>query len=76
MIIHALNFIHFLAVYKFLGKYYPMIGERFLAPIDSVDYVEGLVTHYNEDSGFVTLITDEGECFKGYEYQLESLDEY
>lgn len=53
-----------------------MIGERFLAPIDSLDYVEGLVTHYNEDSGFVTLITDEGECFKGYEYQLEPVDEF
>ena len=60
---------------KCIKKVTEVIGQRFLAPIDSLDYVEGLVTHYNEDSGFVTLITDEGECFKGYEYQLESLDE-
>ena len=50
-----------------------MIGQRFFAPINALDYVEGIVTHYNEDSGFVTLITDEGDCFKGYEYQLEPI---
>ena len=50
-----------------------MIGQRFFAPINALDYVKGIVTHYNEDSGFVTLITDEGDCFKGYEYQLEPI---
>ncbi|GHG07886.1 hypothetical protein [Thalassotalea marina] len=50
-----------------------MIGERFLAPINRADTVEGIVTSYNEDSGFVTLITDDGESWKGYEYQLETI---
>ena len=51
-----------------------MVGERFLAPINLADSVEGMINSYNEDSGFVTLITDDGESWKGYEYQLESIN--
>jgi hypothetical protein len=51
-----------------------VLGKRFLAPINRCDYVEGIVTHVNVDSGYVTLITDEGEVFKGYEYQLQPVD--
>ena len=52
-----------------------MLGQRFLAPVSNIDMVEGIVTSYNEDTGFVTLITDDGESFSGYEYQLETIDE-
>ena len=51
-----------------------MIGETFHAPINRADYIEGTVTAYNEDSGRVTIETDEGEVWSGYEYQLESLE--
>tara|TARA_B110001454_G_C12679657_1_gene417436 strand:+ start:667 stop:822 length:156 start_codon:yes stop_codon:yes gene_type:complete len=51
-----------------------MVGDRFVAPISLADTVEGVVTSYNEDSGFVTLITDDGESWKGYEYQLETIN--
>ena len=51
-----------------------MLGQRFLAPINGVDFVEGIITHYNEESGFVCLITDDGESFRGYEYQLEPIE--
>ena len=52
-----------------------MLGERFLAPVDRANHVEGIITSYNEDTGFVTLFTDDGESWKGYEYQLEPIDQ-
>jgi hypothetical protein len=46
-------------------------GKRFLAPTCRSGYVEGVITKYDEDTGRVTLLTDDGDLWQGYEYQLE-----
>lgn len=50
-----------------------MLGKRFLAPVSIADFVEGVITSHNEDSGLVILTTDDGEYWNGYEYQLETI---
>mgnify|MGYP000740052940 CR=1 FL=1 len=50
-----------------------LIGERFMAPTSNADFVEGVITLFDNDSGKVVLTTDDGDRWKGYEYQLESL---
>ena len=52
-----------------------MIGQRYSAPINRADHAEGVVTKYDEDTGLVTLISDDGEEWSGYEYQLETICE-
>ena len=51
-----------------------MIGQVVLAPLNSADQVEGIVTSYNEDNGKVTVFTANQEVFIGYEYQLEFVE--
>jgi len=50
-----------------------VIGERFTAPTGYADFVEGVVTFFDSDSGKVILTTDDGDSWQGYEHQLESL---
>jgi hypothetical protein len=51
-----------------------MLGKRFSAPINQVDTIEGIVTSYDDNTGSVSLLTDDGDIFHGYEYQLESIE--
>lgn len=50
-----------------------LVGNRYLAPTGRADHVEGEVTQYDKESGRVVLLTDDGEIWSGYEYQLESI---
>ena len=52
-----------------------MIGQRFTIPLNLCDSVEGIVIKYDEDSGKVVLMSDDGEKLEGYEYQLEDASE-
>ena len=51
-----------------------LVEKRFSAPINNADLVEGTITDYDVDTGYVSLTTDEGEVFYGYEYQLENCE--
>lgn len=50
-----------------------MLGERFIAPTSLSETIEGVITYYDEESGAITIITDDGDKYNGYEYQLESV---
>lgn len=50
-----------------------MIGETFFVPTSIGSGVEGVVIDYEEDTGRVSIETDEKEILHGFEYQLESL---
>lgn len=51
-----------------------MVALRCLFQLNEIDTEESLITHYNQGSGFVVVMTDDGESFKGYEYQIELIE--
>lgn len=40
-------------------------------PISAFDFWQGTVVEVNEDTGEVHVIDDEGQRWRGYDYQLE-----
>jgi len=47
-----------------------VIGQRVEFPIERGIYEEGVVEEYCENSGLITVVDDENNRWKGYEYQV------
>lgn len=47
-------------------------GLRVEFPVDRFEFLEGVVESIDEDSGLVVVLDDEGNRWKGYEYQLQA----
>lgn len=52
-----------------------MIGLTVEFPTDSSIYEIGIVTSYNEETGIVIITDEDGDKWRGYEYQVIVLDE-
>lgn len=47
-------------------------GLRVEFPVDRFEFLEGIVESFDEDSGLVVVLDDDGNRWKGYEYQLHT----
>ena len=56
---------------KGLFSHEQLVGEFFSAPTGIADNVDGVVVAHNTETGHVTLATEEGQLWHGYEHQLE-----
>jgi hypothetical protein len=52
-----------------------LVGLYFSAPTSHGSSVEGVVTSHNEATGEVALADDDKEIWKGFEYQLETVNQ-
>ena len=51
-----------------------MIGQRVEFPIEWGIYEEGVVSQYNDDTGEIVVKDDNGDLWKGYEYETTTID--
>jgi hypothetical protein len=47
-----------------------MIGQNVIVPVGVGSDVEGVVIQFDEDSGLLIMLDDEGDKYQGYEYQV------
>lgn len=48
-------------------------GLRVEFPVNRFEFLEGVIESFDEDSGSVVVLDDDGNRWKGYEYQLQSV---
>lgn len=51
-----------------------MLGEKVVIPLGYGSETEGVVVKHNIDTGQVIIKDDEDQLFKGFEYQLEFIE--
>jgi hypothetical protein len=51
-----------------------MIGELVIIPLGHGSDVEGIIEKYEPDSGAVVVKDEEGNFYKGYDYQLTTVE--